>query len=140
MDISEVARKTGLRASTLRYYEEKGLIKSVGRDGLRRRFGPEVVERLGLIALGQAAGLSLDEIGSMFLPDGKPNIDRQMLASKAEELNRTIRGLKALSRSLAHAAVCPAPSHAACPTFQKLLKAASAGELTRPNGWHSLPR
>lgn len=131
MDIAQVAKKTGVPASTLRYYEEKGLIRSVGRDGLRRRFGPEVLDQLALIALGQAAGLSLDDIGSMFLPDGKANIDRQLLATKAKELDGTIKRLRAMSRGLAHAAVCPAPSHAACPTFRRLLSAASKGEMPK---------
>ncbi|MDP3250640.1 MAG: helix-turn-helix domain-containing protein [Hydrogenophaga sp.] len=131
MDIAQVAKKTGVRASTLRFYEEKGLIHSVGRDGLRRRFGPEVLDQLALIALGQAGGLSLDEIGSMLLPDGKYSIDRHMLAVKAKELNGTIRRLKAMSRGLAHAAVCPATHHASCPTFQKLLRAAGSGALSK---------
>jgi DNA-binding transcriptional MerR regulator len=131
MDIAQVAKKTGVRASTLRFYEEKGLIHSVGRDGLRRRFGPEVLDQLALIALGQAGGLSLDEIGSMLLPDGKFSIDRQMLAAKAKELDGTIRRLKAMSRGLAHAAVCPATNHASCPTFQKLLRAAGSGALSK---------
>ena len=49
MDIAEVARRSGLPASTLRYYEERGLISSVGRQGLRRLFHPTVLERLALI-------------------------------------------------------------------------------------------
>ena len=81
MDIAEVARRSGVPASTLRFYEEKGLIASVGRRGLRRVFDPGVLERLALIALGGAAGFSLDEIAHMFAPDGRPSIDRQMLAA-----------------------------------------------------------
>jgi DNA-binding transcriptional MerR regulator len=61
-DISEVARQSGLPASTLRYYEEKGLVASNGRRGLKRTFDPGVFEKLGLIALGRAAGFTLDEI------------------------------------------------------------------------------
>ena len=56
MDIAEVAKRSGLRASTLRYYEEKGLIQSVGQPGERRRFAPGVMDQLALIALGQSAG------------------------------------------------------------------------------------
>ena len=124
MDIAEVARRSGIAASTLRFYEEKGLIASVGRQGLRRRFDPGVLDQLALIALGQSAGFSLDEIASMFSPSGKPDIDRKMLVAKADEIDRTVKRLKAVSQSLRHAAVCPAPSHAECPTFQKLLRQA----------------
>lgn len=129
MDIAEVARKAGVPASTLRFYEKRGLIASVGPQGVRRQFPPGVLDRLALIALGQAAGLSLDEIGAMLTPDGGPNIDRRLLAAKAEEIDATVKQLRAVSRSLRHAAVCPAPSHAECPTFQRLLKAAASGAL-----------
>ena len=91
LDIAEVARQSGVPASTLRFYEEKGLIASTGRRGLRRLFDPGVLERLALIALGRAAGFSLDEIALMFAPDGRPCIDRRMLVAKAEKLDRTIR-------------------------------------------------
>lgn len=131
MDIAEVARRSGVPASTLRYYEEKGLIASVGREGLRRRFAPAVLDQLALIALGQAAGFSLDEIGAMFSPDGQPSIDRRMLQAKADEIDRMVKRLKAMSDGLRHAAVCPAASHAECPTFQRLLRAAAAGALDR---------
>src|SRR4029078_3448697 len=91
MDITEVAKRSGIPASTLRFYEEKGLIASAARRGLRRVFGGGVLERLALLALGRAAGFSLDEIAGMFAPDGKPRSDRQMLAAKAAELGVTIR-------------------------------------------------
>jgi len=110
MDITEVARQSGVPASTLRFYEEKGLISSVGRRGLRREFDPRVLERLALIALGSAGGFSLDEIARMFVPEGRPRIDRQLLAAKAQELDRTIRKLSAMRDGLRHAAACPAPS------------------------------
>lgn len=122
LDIAEVARQSGLPASTLRFYEEKGLIASIGRRGLRRLFESAVLERLSLIALGRKAGFSLDDIAAMFGTDGSVNIDRRILAAKAIELDRTIRRLSALRDGLRHAADCPAPSHLECPTFQRLLK------------------
>ena len=131
LDIGEVAKRAGVPASTLRFYEDKGLIASTGRRGLRRLFGAGVVERLALIALGRAAGFSLDEIGRMFGSDGKPHIDRQVLAAKASELDRRIRELTAMREGLRHAVACKAPSHMECPTFRRLLDAASNGALAR---------
>lgn len=131
MDISDVARRSGVAASALRFYEEKGLIASLGRPGERRRFAPQVLDQLALIALGQSAGFTLEEIRAMFAPNGKPNIDRSILAAKADELDATIRRLRAMSKGLRHAAACPAPSHAECSTFQRLLKAAVPGTLKR---------
>jgi DNA-binding transcriptional MerR regulator len=131
MDIAEAARRSGVPASTLRYYEEKGLIAASGRQGLRRRFAPGVLDQLALIALGQAAGFTLDEIGSMFSADGRPSISRPMLAAKADEIDAMIKRLRAMSHGLRHAAACRAPSHAECPTFQRLLRAAAAGAFER---------
>lgn len=132
LDISEVARRAGVPASTLRYYEERGLIAATGRRGLRRQYDPGVLERLALIAMGRTAGFSLDEIAHMFAPDGQPHIDREMLSTKAQELDRRIRELGVLRDSLRHAAACPAPSHMECPTFRRLLAAAAAGAVAVP--------
>ena len=109
LDIAEVAQRSGVPASTLRFYEHKGLVTSVGRRGLKRLFDARVLERLALIALGRSAGFSLDEIARMFTPDGRPRIDRPMLAAKAEQLDGTIRKLRAMRDGLRHAAACPAP-------------------------------
>ncbi len=125
LDIGEVARQAGVAPSTLRFYEAKGLIASSGRRGLRRLFDGAVLERLALIALGRAAGFTLDEIGAMFAGDGKLALDRVMLAGRADELDRTIRRLSAVRDGLRHAAVCPAPSHLECPTFRRILAAAN---------------
>jgi DNA-binding transcriptional MerR regulator len=133
MDISEVAQQSGIPASTLRFYEEKGLIASTGRHGLRRVFPAAVLERLALVQLGAAAGFSLDEIARMFGADGKPKIDRALLSAKARDLDRTIRRLTAMRNGLKHAAACPAPSHMACPTFRRLMGAALSGAI-RPRG------
>ena len=132
LDINEVAQRSGVRASTLRFYEEKGLNASVGRRGLRRLFDPDVIERLALIAVGRAAGFSLDEIAGMFASDGRPRIDKQVLAAKAEELDKTIRELSAMRDGLRHAAACRAPSHMECPTFRRILKAAASGAIGAP--------
>ena len=134
LDIAQVSRQAGVPASTLRFYEEKGLIASHGRQGLRRQYAASVLDRLALIALGRAAGFSLDEIGRMFAADGKPRIDRQLLADKADALDRTIRRMIAMRNGLRHAAVCPAPNHSECPTFRRLLRAASSGRLGTPSG------
>ena len=132
MDIAEVARRSGVAASALRFYEEKGLIASTGRDGLRRTFSPDVIDRLSLIALGQVAGFSLDEIKDMLSADGRTRIDRAALRSKAEEIDSTIRRLRALSNGLHHAAVWPAENHSECPKFKRLVRAAGAGKLAAP--------
>jgi DNA-binding transcriptional MerR regulator len=132
LDIAQVAAASRLPASTLRYYEEKGLIRSIGRIGLRRLFDHKVLERLAVISLGRAAGFSLQEMAGMFGPDGRPRIDKRVLTAKAAELDATIRKLQAVRDGLVHAASCRAPSHLECPTFQRILRAASSGRFDAP--------
>lgn len=131
LDIGDVVQRSGVAASTLRYYEDKGLIASIGRRGLRRQYGRDILERLALISLGRTAGFSLEEIAAMFAPDGGPQLDRERLASKADELDQTIRRLRTLREGLRHAAACPAPSHMECPSFRRILGAAASGKLDR---------
>lgn len=125
LDIAEVARHTGIAASTLRFYEAKGLIVSVGRRGLRRLFAPAVLDRLALIALARTAGFSLEEIAAMFLPDGRVHLDPALLQAKIAEIDRTIDGLREIRGHLQHAAVCTAPSHMECPTFRRHMQSAA---------------
>ncbi len=124
LDIGEVAAASGVAPSALRYYEEVGLIASVSRHGLRRQFPPEVLLQLKLIAMGRSAGFSLDEIAGMFGRNGVPELPRDVLHQKADDLDRQIQELTALRDTLRHVADCPAPSHMECPTFRRLVDVA----------------
>lgn len=89
LDIGEVVKRSGVPASTLRYYEQLGLLQALGRRGLRRQYDAQVLERLALIGLGQAAGLSLQQIGaSLPSPQGCISLDREALLAQAEVLQR----------------------------------------------------
>lgn len=125
LDIAEVARRSGLAASALRYYEQRGLIASIGRHGLRRVFADSVLERLALITLGRAAGLSLDDIAAMLHADGGTHIDRARLLAHADALDANIARMVAMRDGLRHAAACRANSHLQCSRFRALLRLAS---------------
>ncbi|GAA3112948.1 helix-turn-helix domain-containing protein [Rhizobium viscosum] len=135
LDIGEVSARSGIKPSALRYYEQIGLITSVFRHGLRRQFPPEVLLQLKLIAMGKTAGFSLEEISGMFGKTGAPELPRAALHQKADEIDRQIRELTALSDTLRHVAECSAPSHMECPTFRRLVevagKRAGAGKSRR---------
>lgn len=121
-DITEVAKETGIAASALRYYEGKGLIRSIGRHGLRRLFDKSIFDRLAFITLGRAAGFSLQDIAAMTQVSGRPQIDRQALSDKADEINTAIKRLTAMRNGLRHAAKCKETDHFECPTFRRLLR------------------
>lgn len=125
LDIGVLSEKSGVPPSTLRYYEEIGLIESLGRHGLRRQFGPEALAQLALISLGKVAGFSLDEIKGIFSKDGSAVLPRAALHQRADSLDAQIRQLTTLRNALRHVAECPAESHMDCPKFRRLLNAAS---------------
>lgn len=122
VDIGALSKTSGLATSTLRYYEEVGLIQPVCRNGLRRQYSEETIVQLALISLGKAAGFSLEEIGGMFAEDRSAALPRPRLLQRADELDRQILRMTTMSRLLRHVAECPAPSHMDCPRFRKLLR------------------
>lgn len=121
MDISEVALRSGAAPSALRFYEEKGLIRSTGRRGLRRQYAAEVLDQLALITLGRSAGLTLEEIGRMLPIDGRSRVDRRLLAARADQFDEQIRRLATLRDGLRHASACSAKDHLDCPKFRRLM-------------------
>ena len=131
IDISQLAKKSGLPASTIRYYEEKNLIKSLGRNGLKRLFDTSVFEQLEFIALGQRAGFSLEEIQSMLTTKGRFEVNRESLTVRASEIAQRVKQLIAIQRCLEHAAKCTAEKHSECPKFQKLLRIAGKDQARK---------
>ncbi len=124
LDIGVLSKQSGVPPSTLRYYEEIGLIRSVARHGLRRQFDDETLTRLGLILLGKNAGFSLAEIRRIFGDDGVPDLPRSELRARAEALDEQIEQLTNLRDTLRHVADCPAESHMECPKFRMLIQVA----------------
>lgn len=124
VDIGALSKTSGVPTSTLRYYEEVGLIQPLGRNGLRRQYSEDTLVQLALISLGKAAGFSLGEINAMFDKNRSPDLPRSTLYQRADELDRQVRRMATLSSLLRHVAECPAPSHMTCPRFRKLLRVA----------------
>lgn len=125
MDIGDVAKRSGVLPSALRFYEEIGLIRSVGRHGMRRQFEPSVLLKLSLIGLGRTAGFSLADIARMFGTDDTLCLPRAELHAKADEIQRQMLELRMLRDALRHVADCPAPNHLECSSFRKLMRSVS---------------
>ena len=132
VDIGEVSQLAGVPTSTIRFYEEKGLIRSTGRYGLRRLFNSHVLQQLEFISLGKSAGLTLEDIATMFTAEGSLHVNREFLFEKAAEMEKSLRRLSAVRETLLHVAKCSAPNHMECPKFQRLLQI--AGRKNRIQG------
>jgi DNA-binding transcriptional MerR regulator len=122
LDIAEVADRSGMSASGLRYYEKRKLISAAARNGLRRQYEPTVLQELALINLAKSAGFTLQEIGSVMGRSASPVLPRAALVGKASELEQQAERLVNLARMLRHVANCDHEDHFECARFQKLLK------------------
>jgi DNA-binding transcriptional MerR regulator len=123
LDIGEVHALTGLQPSTLRYYEHRGLIEPSGRNGLRRRYKPDVIDRLALIRAAQAAGFTLGETAELLGSTPSDSELRDKLAAKADELDERIQLLVAMRDQLRHAVDCQRPRLVDCTHFKRCIDA-----------------
>jgi DNA-binding transcriptional MerR regulator len=122
LDIAEVAEESGLAPSALRFYERRGLIASSGRNGLRRTFEPEVLDRLALINCARATGFTLAQIGRFLIATPDDTQLRASMADKAVELEDEIARLTRMRDSLAHAATCTHTPLVECPEFKAAIR------------------
>jgi DNA-binding transcriptional MerR regulator len=126
VSIGEAARRLGLNASALRYYEERGLVQPTSRRSGRRLYGPEALRRLAFIQLGQRLGLGLDVAGAVL---EKPSPAwRQVVRAEIATLEQLIAQARTAQELLAHVLTCPAehPTRE-CPVMIALLDRRVAG-------------
>ncbi|MFF0749612.1 MerR family transcriptional regulator [Streptomyces sp. NPDC004267] len=119
LDIAEVAERSGLAPSALRFYEKKGLIAPAGRNGLRRTYRPDVLERLALITCARSAGFSVAEVSRFVAARPSDAYLRVRMGAKADDLDEQIGRLTRLRDSLRHAAVCEHEPIVDCPDFKR---------------------
>ncbi len=131
--VGKVAKRCGVKVSTLHYYEELGLIRSWRNAGNQRRYKAEVLRRISVIKAAQKMGISLDSIKRAFstLPDNRTPTknDWQLLASGWQrELNERIRYLEVLRDSLDSCIGCGCLSLTSCPIYNPDDIAGSQGD------------
>ena len=131
MRISEVARKTGLRASALRYYESIGLLPAPMRINGRRRYGPDVLLLLAGVRVAQQAGFTVEEIKYLFY--GFPNDARpsgrwsELARAKLVEVDRLIDRARGMKRLLEEGIRCGCSSLDECELVQSPIEDGSQG-------------
>ncbi|MFT7688141.1 MAG: MerR family redox-sensitive transcriptional activator SoxR [Candidatus Azotimanducaceae bacterium] len=130
--VGRVAKRCGVKVSTLHFYEEKGLIRSWRNAGNQRRYKSDVLRRISIIKAAQKMGIKLEAIKQTFanLPDQRtPNAkDWQLLSSNwKDELNDRIAYLERLRDSLTGCIGCGCLSMKNCPIYNKDDKVAEEG-------------
>jgi MerR family copper efflux transcriptional regulator len=101
--IDEVARRLRIPASTIRYYEQRGLVLPVSRHAGRRWFGPEEVRRLAIIRYWQQAGrMSLEEISDILAGPSDARVWQRIIQDRIAELTTQIESMQAAREHLEH--------------------------------------
>ncbi|OJZ74793.1 MerR family transcriptional regulator [Mycobacterium paraffinicum] len=115
LTIGEVARQAGVAATTLRYYEQIGLVPPPRRVGGQRRYDDSVLARLEVIRLCKSAGFALEEIQLLFADDapGRP-ASRALAESKLAEIDAQMEALARARAVIEWGMRCTCPSIDAC--------------------------
>jgi DNA-binding transcriptional MerR regulator len=106
MRISEVAERTGVLATTIRFYENIGLLPPPHRLNGHRVYGTDVLDRLTLIRFGQNTGFSLKELTSLFLGFSSRTKRRNAAQGKLKELKIQRDRIKLMEKLLKEIALC----------------------------------
>jgi MerR family redox-sensitive transcriptional activator SoxR len=110
LSIGEVAKRTGLRSSALRFYEESGLLPPADRVAGRRVYHPGVIRRIGVMRFAQEAGFTLREIKTLIHGfDAQTPLSarwQSMARRKVSELDAQARRIKRMRRALALSLEC----------------------------------
>lgn len=110
MSISEVIKQTGLPASTLRYYEEIGLVTPTSRKSRRRQYDKSILRRLAFIQTAQQAGFTLAELRTLLNSAEDPQSDkiewRELVDRKLLEMEVRLRKIKSMKHLLTDITDC----------------------------------
>jgi DNA-binding transcriptional MerR regulator len=115
LTIGTVAAAAGVAATTLRYYEQVGLVPAPARVGGQRRYDDSVLNRLEVIGLCKSAGFTLDEIQVLFADDepGRP-ASKALAEAKLTEIDARIESLMRARAVIEWGMRCTCPSIDAC--------------------------
>ena len=114
MKISEVAHRSGVLATTIRFYESIGVLPAPHRVNGQRVYGPDVLDRLAVIRFGLHTGFSLNELKMLFLEFGSRTRRRTAAQGRLKELSNLRERVKFMERFLKEIRLC------ACGTIQQV--------------------
>jgi MerR family redox-sensitive transcriptional activator SoxR len=119
LTIGEVARRAGIKATTVRYYESLGVLPEPDRVSGQRRYTIDVLRRLAIIDVAQRAGCSLDEIRELFDAVDEPASRRlrALAERKLPQIEALIQRAQAVHRWLDVASACECDTLDACALF-----------------------
>jgi DNA-binding transcriptional MerR regulator len=125
LSIGELSERTGVPTTTLRYYDELGLVRPTARAAGRRRYAEAAVRDVGVIVFFREIGFSLDEIGR-FTAGGRQR-QREMIDHKLAELTERQHRIEVARTALEHGRQCPAGEPMKCSRFWSIIEGRQRG-------------
>ena len=120
LSIGELAERSGVATTALRYYDELGLVRPATRSSGRRRYAESAVAEVGAIRFFREVGFSLAEISS-FLTARDPRSRREIVDRKLAELTEQQHRIEVAREALAHGQRCPAGDPMRCSRFWSII-------------------
>jgi DNA-binding transcriptional MerR regulator len=137
LTIGELAHRTGVATSALRYYEELGLIPTPRRTAGQRRYPESAITLVGIILLLRDVGFSLAEQKALMASRAGALDDWQRHARrKLADLDDQIANAQAAREAIDHALRCPHEEIVECPSFAGVVAARLAGQPLRQSHTH----
>jgi DNA-binding transcriptional MerR regulator len=123
LSIGELAARTGVAVTALRYYDELGLVRPQRRASGQRRYGESAVRRVGILLFLRDVGFSLAEIGELMAGELRTGRWSDLVEGKLEVLAEQQHRLMVARTALEHALQCPAKDPSRCPRFWTIIDA-----------------
>ncbi len=128
LTIGELARRTGVTTSALRYYDELGLVRPTQRVSGHRRYAVDAVAAVGVVRFLQEVGFTLAETKRLIASRKRsPEAWRALAGRKSEELRHRIAREEAARQAIEHSLVCPKADLLDCPNFWATVKGVLSG-------------
>jgi DNA-binding transcriptional MerR regulator len=127
LTIGELAKRTGVATSALRYWEALGLLPAPARVSGKRRYPPSTVRLVGEVLILRDVGFTLREIKALVTRSAGREGWRELQRRKLAELDRQIAHAQAARTAIAHGLACPHDDVRECPTFERGVSARLAG-------------
>ena len=126
LSIGELAERSGVATTALRYYDELGLVRPATRSSGQRRYAESAVAKVGAILFFREVGFSLAEIGA-FLTARNRRSRQEIVERKLAELTEQQHRIDVAREVLAHGQQCPADDPMRCSRFWSIIGGRQGG-------------
>jgi DNA-binding transcriptional MerR regulator len=128
LSVGDLAARTGVAVTALRYYDELGLVRPATRVSGQRRYTESAVSAVGVVLFLRDVGFSLAEVAQLLATTSRTADWSDLVDRKLAELAEQEHRLLVARTALEHARDCPAGDPSRCPRFWAIIDARLSGD------------